>query len=386
MVAVIELSVLGAVVVIFKAVFAGEDLDRKVGADVLATVFGGLLKTTSATDPVLLQVADDVKQLKMAPYENAMAAGHRYLDEARLAAPARSERLQLARQQLVDAAAAAQVLQVPLLIANAEFAIAKCDALLASPTHAGMALRRAAAAIEQAIERLDINALAARYRMLIEAKQKQDNSVGEFLTRFGSGLGVIKKGDIEAFDKTAQAAMTSLNQLTELYSQIQTATLASTGHDNVVMWAPPAEGGVLQGLRDKAVTIASGATPVCGYGLTVKAEQRVLWRPEGKLVADVLLSLTAREEGWLDCRAWSGSATPAAISQSAVAARQASTLPSLTNPAGAVSFSVRPGSYRGWVRVPSDFQSIERVEIRLSRMDNGRRKQSGACIRIPTTP
>ena len=106
----IESLVLGGIITLFKAAFAGDDLDRKVGAQVIGSVIDGLLRTTSAADPVLLQVHRDVMDLKTAPYEQAMASGHRYLDEARLSPGSRSERLNKARDHLVHAASAAEVL------------------------------------------------------------------------------------------------------------------------------------------------------------------------------------------------------------------------------------------------------------------------------------
>lgn len=377
----IESVVMSAVVVLFKAAFAGEDLDRKVGAQVIGTVIDGLLRTTSASDPVLHQIHRELKQLATAPYDQAMAAGHRYLEEARVASGARHERLKLAREQLVNAASAAEGLKVPLLTANAEFAIAKCDVLLGSPEHAEMALRRASAAIEAAIEALDVSASA--WRNLRDAKYKQDESVGKWLERLTSGSGLVRQAEIAATESSARDALASLVVLTDLYSQVQTAILATAGLEHTVMWGPPADQNIEHGLRDKAVVSATAGRAVSGFGLTLTVERQALWQPEGRLSADLLVRVTAREDRWVYCRAQIALGAPAMLTRDAATIRASDSVPWLVNPPGAMSFTISKGSYRGWLRVPAESASLDTVNLRVSRLVDGRRISTGACIRIP---
>lgn len=380
----IESMVLGAVVVLFKAAFAGEDLDRQVGSQVIGTVIDGLLRTTSTTDPVLLQIHQEIKELKTAPYDQAMDAGHRYLEESRLSIAVRGEKLKLAREQLVNAASAATRLKVPMLTANAEFAIAKCDVLLGMPEHAEMALRRASAALEAAIEKIDVSATI--WRSLVSTKFTQDESMGKWFDRLTSGMGLVSKADIAAAEQTTRGALASLVAVTELYSQVQTATLAASGRDNIVVWAPPADEDISSGLRDKAVATAAGGVPVCGFGLTLTVERHVIWRPEGKLAVDLLMSMTAREDMWLYCRAKLSIGPPTTDTKDAAAVRASDAAPWLVGKPVSTMFTVRKGTYRGWLRVEAESEALELVNLRPSRLDGDRRISTDASFRIPLTP
>lgn len=398
----IELTVLSAVMVVFKAAFAGADLDRKVGAEVVSTVLNGLLRTTSAEDPVLALIRDDVKQLTVAPYVDAMGGGHRYLAEAQVSPPMREERLKLARGRLVDAASAAQRLGVPMLIANAELAIAKCDALLGAAAHARMALVRAAAALEVAIEDLEVS--NARLRWLNEARQQQDSSVSQWLSRLVDRE-LVRAADIEAAERALDEVMATLTGYLELYSEVQTALLAAAGHDRPVIWAPPLGGSIRNGLRDKAVIITAGAAPVCGFGLTLCVERLLVWRPPeagGKLVADLLAHLSADEPRWLYCCSAAVPIGPAPLAPTPITARAAETR--AANPTrsllshfpfifegvqspDSISFRLPAGSRRGWLRVPIAGATIDVLHIRPSRVAaGGVRISTGGCFRIPVTP
>lgn len=375
----IESVVLGGVVTLFKAAFAGHDLDRKVGAQVIGSVIDGLLRTTSKTDPVLLQIHQDVKDLKSAPYDQAMASGHRYLEEAKLSIRARDERLGKARDQLVAAASAAGVLEVPLLIANAEFAVAKCDVLLGEPAHAEMALRRSSAAIETAIEKVDVS--ASSLRLLVNAKFEQDESVSKWFERLTSG-GLVKKADIATAEASVREALNTLIVLTDLYSEVQTATLAAAGWDTTVVWGQAADENVLAGLRDKAVAVAPTGVPVSGFGLMLTIEGQVVWRPEGKLVVDLLVRVTAREDRRLYCRARLGIGRPNAVTAGAAAVRGSHPAPWLVPP-GTTTMTLRKGSYLGWLRIPAEGESLEVVNIRPFRLTENGQASTDGCMRIP---
>lgn len=373
--------VLGAVVVLFKAAFAGDDFDRELGSRVAGTVIDGLLKTTSKSDPLLQQIHHEIRQLQTATYDDAMAAGHRYLEEVRTAPAFSDERLRLARQELVAAAAAAERLEVPLLIANSEFAIAKCDALLAAPEHAEMALRRSSAALERAIEELDVS--ASTWRNLANAKVAQDESIGAWFERLTSGSGIINKSDIEQAERQAGQAFASLTALTELYSQVQTASLAASGADHIVVWTPPPDENFSHGLRDKAVTNCAIGTPVRGFGVTLTVERQVVWRPEGTLAVDLLLALQVAEERRFFARAKLSTAGETPETRDAASLRAADSSPWLLGKPSAPMFNVGPGRYRGWLRVEAEGEAIDMVNLRPTRLDGGRMHPTGGSFRIP---
>lgn len=375
----IESIVLGGLVTLFKAAFAGEDLDRKVGAKVIGTVIDGLLRTTSKTDPVLLQIQQDVKDLRWAPYDQAMTSGHRYLEEARLSTADRSLRLGKARDQLVAAASAAEDLDLPLLIANAEFAIAKCDVLMTEPAHARMALRRSSAAIERGIEELDVSANV--YRALTNAKFEQDASLGKWFERLTSGSGVIKKADIGAAETSLRRALDNLVVLTDLYSEVQTATLAAAGGSTPVVWGQAASDHILAGLRDKAVVSVETGIPVSGFGLVLTVERQVVWRPDNDLVVDLLLSIIAIEDRRLYCSAENGLGEPSAITPDAAALRDAHPAPWLVPP-GTTSLTLPEGRYLGWLRAPAHGESIHVVNLRPYRITGNGQASTGGCMRI----
>ncbi|GHJ47515.1 hypothetical protein Cs7R123_48570 [Catellatospora sp. TT07R-123] len=376
-------DVLGAVLVLFKAAFAGEDLDRKVGADVVSTLLGGLLRTTSPTDPVLLKVYEIVKNLDSRAYQQAMAAGHRYLAEAQLGTATRAERLKLARERLVDAASAAESMNVPMLVANAEFAVAKCDALLAAPEHAAMALDRAAAALESAIEKLDVHGAGSRLRSLNNARFTQNESVSGWLNRAASG-DLVRQRDLDALGRTVDDMQTELQNLTSLYSEVQTAKLGSAGHAQPVVWAQPDGQTVRTGLDAKAVATVRGQDPVRGFGVTVQVEQQQVGRSLGQgIVVELLLRLTLDADRRLYFR---GSASPAA-------ARSTRLLPMLRglsgvhpqlNPGGAATLHLRKGSYHHVLTLPVDSGAVDLVKIRIARTaDRGLYADTGACIYVP---
>ncbi|MEU6381906.1 hypothetical protein [Streptomyces sp. NPDC046909] len=368
----IEMVILRAVMVVFKAAFAGEDLDRKVGAQAISTIFDGLLKTTSTSDPVLQQIQADVKHLTTAPYEAAMAAGHRYLEEARLATETRVERLRLAREQLVAAASAAEGLKMPMLIANAEFAVAKCDALLGSAAHAGMALRRASSALEGAIERLDIAGYRSRLYGLEVGKHKQDESLSNWLTELTSGS-LVKKKDIEAAERTLEGARASLAGMTDLYSEVQTAALCAGGREGVVVWESDA--------TYKAVATVRGTAPVCGFGVTLCVERQIVWRSGSQLLVDLLLQLTTTEDREIHCSTWTATTEPMRVADDADTQRLADpTPPLLSFPAR--TFLLPKGNYRGWLRVEPRGNHVERVDLEINRFE-GDRRVCGGGIRIP---
>jgi hypothetical protein len=377
----VELTVLSAVMVLFKAVFAGEDLDRKVGADVISTMLGGLLRTTSPTDPVLLKVYEIVKDLDTKEYHRAMAAGHRYLAEAQLSAEIRTERLKLARERLVAAASAAEIMQVPLLLANAEFAIAQCDVLLSAPEHAAMALDRAAATLEQAIEQLDIAGAGYRWRMLCEAKSGQDGSVSTWLTRVAD-RDLIRQRDIDALAKVADDMQTELRSLTTLYSQVQTAILAAAGHGRPVSWTQPEGQNVRTGLDAKAVTTLTGHSVIRGFGLTLHVEQQPLGRGSAEGTVEVLLNLTAHDDRLLHCR---GLATPAAPTTNLLPRLRGLTgLHAPVNPAGTATFTLPKGSHQRTITLPVQSSVVNAVKIRIARpAGQGRQVDTGGCVYIP---
>lgn len=379
----VESVVLTAVMVLFKAAFAGEDLDRKVGADIISTIFNGLLRTTSPTDPVLLKVYEIVKNLDGRAYNQAMVAGHRYLAEAQLSAEVRTERLKLARARLVEAASAAEDMNVPLLLANAEFAIAKCDALLAAPAHAAMALDRAAATLEQAVEKLDASGAEYRWRTLCNAKFEQNGSVSGWLTR-AADRDLIRQRDIDALAKAADDMQVELHNLTTLYSEVQTAILASTGHGQPVLWVQPTGQSIRSGLDAKAGTTVTGDAAVRGFGLTLQVERQLVGRDSGKgLVVELLLNLTVHDDRLLYCR---GFASPGALPPSVQPRlRGLAGLHGPLNPAGATTFVVPKGSYHRVLTVPVEGETVDTVKIRISRsLSGGRRADTGACIYVPT--
>ncbi|MDI1461320.1 hypothetical protein QEZ54_10105 [Catellatospora sp. KI3] len=378
----VEPIMLSAVMVLFKAAFAGEDLDRKVGADVMSTLLGGLLRTTSPTDPVLLKVYEIVKSLDSRAYQQAMAAGNRYLAEARLSTGVRTERLKLARERLVDAASAAESMNVPMLIANAEFAVAKCDALLAAPAHAAMALDRAAAALESAIEKLDVHGAGARWRGMRDARYLQNDSVSHWLTRATSG-DLVRQRDLDALGRTVADMQAELGDLTALYSEVQTAELGSAGHGQPVVWAMPAGQTIQSGLDAKAVATVTGSAPVRGFGLTVQVEQQQVRGPlEQGVLVELLLRITLEDDRRLYFR---GSAAPAARP---AAVRpllpRLSALHPLLNPDGATTLHLRKGRYHHVLNLPVEGQAVDLVKIRISRpTGGGRYAETGACVYVP---
>ncbi|GAA2398033.1 hypothetical protein Cme02nite_06550 [Catellatospora methionotrophica] len=380
----LEFTVLSAVLVLFKAAFAGEDLDRKVGADVISTMLSGLLRTTSPTDPVLLKVYEIAKELNAADYRQAMSGGHRYLAEARLGTGIRPEKLQLARAQLVDAASAAARMDVPMLIANAEFAVAKCDALLAAPLDAAMALDRAAAALEQAIEALDDSGATYRLRMLREAKSAQDGSVSNWLTR-AADRDLIRQRDLDNLVKAADDLQSELLELTALYSEVQTAALAADGAAQPVLWAPPEGQSVQTGLDAKAVTTATADAPVRGFGLTLQVQQQRIARDAaGGLTVALALKLTVHDERLLHCRVMaSPTARPAAPG---AGLRGLTGILAPLNPPGATSVLVPPGSHQRVLTLPVEGGAVDAVKIRISRPTGlGRQASTGGCILIPVS-
>lgn len=383
---VLELTVLSTVLVLFKAAFAGEDVDRKLGADVISTVVGGLLRTASPTDPVLLKVLELAEKLDVRDYKQAMAGGHRYLAEARLGPTLRTDRLQLARAQLVAAASAAEAMEVPMLRANAEYAVAKCDALLAAPADAAMALDRAAAALEQAIEALDTAGAANRWRMLNEAKFAQDGSVTNWLTR-AADRNLVRQRDLDAAGQAADALLRELQELTELYSEVQTANLAGADGAHPVLWTPPRGQTVQGGLDAKAVTTLAGDAPIRGFGLTLRVEQRRIGQDlAGGRIAELALNLTVHDDRILHCR---GAIMPA-VGPPTLSAGSPLQLRGLTgllaplNPAGATTVAVPKGSHRRVLTVPGVTEAVDTVKIRISRpLPGGRQADTGACLYIP---
>lgn len=375
----LEMALLGAVITVFKAAFAGDDLDRKVGADVMSTVLNGLVRTSSPTDPVLLQVRDLLEREAIAPYERAMDSGHRYLEEAQHNPARRAERLALARERLVDAASAAsRPVRIPALVANAELAVAKCDALLGEPLDVDTALRRAAGAAEEAIQELDTSASALTN--LRDARFRQDESVGVLLSNVLE-RNVTTKADLARAESAARAAIATLGTLTDLYSEIQTATLTAAGGGTPVIWAPPpeAERTLSAGRWGKAVAVLDPPGLTCGFGLTVQAERVLVWRPDDEIVADVLLRLTSRSDLWVNGTV-PAAAEAARVDGEAAAIRAASPAPDLVPP-GTREFAVPPGTYRGWWRLPVRY-SADEVHLELMRNVDGRRLALGGTIRI----
>ena len=93
-----------------------------------------------------------------------------------------------------------------------------------------MALDRAAAALEQAIEALDDAGATYRLQMLREAKFAQDGSVSNWLTR-AADRDLIRQRDLDTLAKAADDLQSELHELTSLYSEVQTAILAGDGGD-----------------------------------------------------------------------------------------------------------------------------------------------------------
>lgn len=378
----IESLVLGGIITLFKAAFAGDDLDRKVGAQVIGSVIDGLLRTTSAADPVLLQVHRDVMDLKTAPYEQAMASGHRYLDEARLSPGSRSERLNKARDHLVHAASAAEVLDAPLLIANAEFAIAKCDVLLAAPAHADMALRKASTALESAIAKVDMN--NSVWLSLKNAQIEQGQSVGKWFERL-TGPGLVKKTAITAAEETLVKRLRNLEVLTDLYSEVQTAVLAAGGSETPVVWGQPAGASATDGFRDNALAYAHPGQRLSGFGIQLEVQRQVLWRPDGELVVDLLLWVEVLEERILYCRADIGVGTPIAETENPAVKRALDSRGWLIPP-DTTDVRLAKGAYSGWLRIPAHGTSLDSVTIRPCGVAHPHGlRPTKACIRVPIT-
>ncbi|WP_203695584.1 hypothetical protein [Catellatospora coxensis] len=381
----VELTVLSTVLVLFKAAFAGEDLDRKLGADVISTVLGGLLRTASPTDPVLLKVLELAEKLDVRDYKKAMAGGHRYLTEAHLGPTLRIDRLHLARTQFVDAASAAEAMEVPILVANAEYAVAKCDALLAAPVDAALALDRAAAALEGAIESIDTPGAAYRWLRLNEAKFAQDSSVTNWLTR-AADRDLIRQRDLDAAGKTADDLQRDLRELTDLYSEVQTAALAGTDGARPVLWAQPPGGNVRAGLDAKAVATLGDDAPVRGFGLTLRVEQRRIGQAlSGGRIVELALNLTVHDDRILHC---TGAYLPAVgpptePAGSPLRLRGLTALLAPLTPPGSGTVAVPRGSHRRVLTVPlGDIEDT--VKIRISRPSSGGRQAStGACLYIP---
>ncbi|MFC7241565.1 hypothetical protein ACFQO7_03635 [Catellatospora aurea] len=382
----VELTVLSTVLLLFKAAFAGEDLDRKLGADVVSTVLGGLLRTASPTDPVLLKVLELAEKLDIRDYKQAMAAGHRYLAEAHLGPTLRTDRLHLARAQLVAAASAAEAMEVPMLVANAEYAVAKCDALLAAPADAAMALDRATAALEGAIEAIDTSGAAYRWRMLHEAKFTQDGSVTSWLTR-AADRNLISQRDLDAAGKAADTLQRELQELTALYSEVQTALLAGTDGAHPVLWTQPTGQTVQGGLDAKAVTTLAGDAPVRGFGLSLRVEQRrVGLSASATPIVELALDLTVHDDRILHCRGvvLPSVGPPTAAAGSAPYLRGLTALLAPLNPPGATTFTVPKGRHRRVLTLPLDNDAVDTVKIRISRpLSGGRQAPTGACLYIP---
>lgn len=163
---------------------------------------------------------------------------------------------------------------------------------------------------------------------------------------------------------------------------MQTATLAATGRDNTVVWGQSASKFGTAGLRDKAVASARTGAPVYGFGLMLTVERQVVWRPEGKLVVDLLVQVTARDDRGLYCRAQPGYGAPNLVAAEAAAVRDSDPAPWLVPP-GVELFTVGKGSYLGWLRIPAEGESLEVVNLRPYRPTKHGQLNTGACVRIP---
>jgi hypothetical protein len=219
---------------------------------------------------------------------------------------------------------------------------------------------------------------------LRDAKYKQDEKVSNWLTRVAD-LALIRQRDLDALAQVADDMQVELHNLTTLYSEVQTAILASTGQTHPVSWAQPEGQTIREGLDAKAVTTVTGNNPVCGFGLTLRVGHQLVRRDAGHgLIVELLLDLTVHDDRLLYCR--STASLTARLPTVQPSMRGLAGLNAPLNPGGASSFIVPKGSYQGVLTIPVAGETVEKVKISISRSPGGgRRADTGACVYIPIT-